>query len=76
MQKDVQHYKKSVFKIGNVQMTFNSENNEIELSIERTLNMGAYIGTDRISFHPSYIQPIRELLEEIEAPSSMKKGEE
>ena len=61
------YYKKKLVK-QNIEVEYSSEANEITITYNHKLVMGASIGTSYMRIHPSYIKPLIELLKEIIIP--------
>lgn len=61
----IKHYYKKKLVNQNLEVEYNSEEDEITIRYEHKLNMGATMRTDYLRIHPSYVEPLCELLKEV-----------
>ncbi|CAB4132373.1 hypothetical protein UFOVP253_11 [uncultured Caudovirales phage] len=62
-----QYYKKKLVN-QNIEVEYSNETDEISIRIERKLKMGAHMGYDYLTIHPSYVEPLYKLLKAVMEP--------
>lgn len=58
------YYKKKLVN-QNIEVEYNSGEDEVTIEFKHVLNSGDHIATDRMRIHPSYVEPLVDLLREI-----------
>jgi hypothetical protein len=62
---DTKHYYKKKLVKQNLEVEYSSEDDEITIKFYHKLNNGHVVGTDFLRIHPSYIEPLCELLKKV-----------
>lgn len=62
---DIKRYWKKKLTNQNLEVEYSSEEDEITIRYVHKLKMGASIGTDYLKIHPSYVEPLYQLLKEV-----------